>query len=124
MGDALLALVCEPPAAALADGAASARHPGGATANAAVIAARLGAEVALAGGAGDDPWGRWLRDNLAAEGVGTEWFELVEGAPTPIALVTVDGAGEPSYLVHGRVVPALLDLPAAVEACDALAFAS
>ena len=37
----------------------------------AVTAARHGAHVALAGGAGDDPWGRWLRDRLEREGVGT-----------------------------------------------------
>lgn len=124
IGDALVDLVCERPAGDLAHATSFTRHPGGATANACVIAARLGADVALAGGAGDDAWGRWLRDGLAAAGVGVEWFELVAGAPTPVALVTVDAAGEPAYLVHGGVAAALLDLPAAVEACDALAFAS
>jgi fructokinase len=124
IGDALVDLICEQPLRDLGDATAFARHPGGATANAAVVAARLGGDVALAGGAGDDAWGGWLRDNLAAEGVGVEWFELVAGGPTAVALVTVDQAGEPSYLVHGGVVPELLDLPAAVDACDALAFAS
>ena len=35
-------------------------HFGGAVANVAVVAARIGARVALAGGAGEDPWGEWL----------------------------------------------------------------
>jgi sugar/nucleoside kinase (ribokinase family) len=124
IGDALVDLVCERQVSGLGEAEAFARHPGGATANACVAAARLGADVALAGGAGDDPWGRWLRDSLAAEGVTTDWFELVAGQPTAVALVTVDRAGEPSYLVHGGVVPRLLDLPVAVDACGALAFAS
>ena len=124
IGDALVDLVCERQVADLGQATAFARHPGGATANACAIAARLGGDVALAGGAGDDQWGRWLRDDLAAEGVGVEWFELVEGERTAVALVTVGPDGEPAYLVHGGVIPALLDLPAAVDGCDALMFAS
>ena len=52
---------------------------GGALANVAVAAAREGAEVELAGGVGDDPWGDWLRERLAAEGVGLRWFSSVRG---------------------------------------------
>ena len=48
--------------------------------NVAVVAARHGAPVALAGGAGDDPWGRWLRERLRARGVELSLFELVPGA--------------------------------------------
>ena len=45
----------------------SSPHQGGVSANVAVTAARAGASVALAGGAGDDAWGAWLHDRLEAE---------------------------------------------------------
>src|SRR5439155_1426304 len=58
-----------------------------------------------------------------------DWFALVEGAPTAVAFVTVDDAGEPGYLVYGFGMHAAVEaaaerLPAAVEACDALAVTS
>jgi len=101
-------------------------HPGGVAANACVIATRLGGEVALAGGAGDDAWGRWLRARLEDEGVGLEWFTLTEGARTAVAFVTVDHAGEPAYTLYdgGRHVTGGDRLADAVEAYDALAITS
>lgn len=115
--------------AGIAEADAFAPHPGGATANAAVMAARHGGRVALAGGAGDDPWGRWLRERLSAEGVDLEFFELVGGAPTALAFVAVDSQGEPEFLIYGAGIHAAMAavaarLPDAVEACDALFFAS
>lgn len=129
LGEALVDLVCERPVASLAEADAFVPHPGGAMANVAITAARHGASVALAGGAGADPFGVWLRDRLAGEGVGLDWFTLVEGAPTPIAFVAVDAQGEPSYLIHGAGIHAAIasaaeSLPSAVEECDALVFAS
>jgi sugar/nucleoside kinase (ribokinase family) len=129
LGEALVDLVCERPVASLADAEALVPHFGGATANVCVAAARLGGEVALAGGAGDDAWGHWLRDRLAAEGVDLRWFGLVDGAQTAIAFVAVDATGEPDFLIYGAgihaaVAAAAERLPEAVDACDALAFAS
>ena len=123
VGDALVDLVCERHVDGLAEADGFARHFGGATANACVVAARLGGDVALAGAAGDDEWGRWLRDRLAAEGVGIEWFELVPGS-TALAFVTVDPDGEPAYALRDGVEPPLARLPEALEDCDALAFSS
>ena len=57
LGEALVDLICERPVAALGDADAFVPHFGGAVANVAVGAARRGADVALAGGAGDDAWG-------------------------------------------------------------------
>jgi fructokinase len=129
LGEALVDLVCEHPVASLAEADAFVPHPGGAMANVAVTAARHGARVALAGGAGEDAFGHWLRDRLAGEGVSLEWFSLVEGAPTPVAFVAVDAHGEPSFLIYGAgihaaVAAAAERLPEAVEAADALVFAS
>lgn len=101
LGEALVDLVCERPVAALSQAGAFVPHPGGATANVAVAAARAGAEVALAGGAGDDAWGAWLRDRLAAEGVGLAHFRLRPGQQTAVAFVTADAEGEPSYAIYG-----------------------
>ena len=94
-----------------------------------MTAARLGASVALAGGAGDDAWGAWLAGRLTAEGVDLEWFELVEDLATPIAFVVVDDRGEPSYAIYGEGIAALIvaagpRLDEAVEECDALFFSS
>ena len=106
LGEALVDLVCEEPVSGLADARAFVPHFGGATANVAVTAGRHGADVALAGGAGDDAWGVWLRDRLDAEGVDLRWFRLVEGRPTAVAFVTVDDAGEPTFLIHGEAIGA------------------
>ena len=99
-------------------------HFGGDVANATVTAARLGADVALAGGAGNDAWGTWLRDRLAAEGVGLEWFALLDGVSTPVAFVTVDSGGEPSFVFYGESVATGARLPDGMRGCDALFFTS
>ena len=84
-------------------------HFGGAVANVAVMAARHGATVALAGGAGEDAWGRWLRDRLVSEGVDVSLFGLVAGRQTPLALVRVDSAGEPSYEIYGDTIATVVE---------------
>jgi len=129
LGEALVDLVCERAVSSLAEADAFVPHFGGATANVAVSAARHGGEVALAGGAGADAWGTWLRARLEQEGVDLTWFGLVEGVSTPVAFVTVDAAGEASFQIYGsdiaRTVAALGDaVLEAVEACDALFLAT
>lgn len=129
LGEALVDLVCEEPVAHLGDAGAFVPHPGGAVANVAAVAARLGAHVALAGGAGDDDWGVWLRDRLAGDGVDLEHFVLREGVPTPVAFVTVDAGGEPRFAMYGQgiatVAAALGDrIAEVVEAGDALFLSS
>jgi ribokinase len=71
---------------------------GGKGANTAVAAGRLGADVALLGAVGDDPYGRLLRDSLAGAGVATTHVRTV-GRPTGIAYITVTPDGENSILV-------------------------
>lgn len=129
LGEAIVDLVCERPVADAAEADLFRAHFGGAVANVAVNATRLGAGTWLAGGAGADPWGRWLKGRLDDAGVGLDLFELVPGARTPLAVVTVDTAGEPAYQIYADAVRATLEaiadrLPAAVEAADALFFSS
>jgi ribokinase len=82
----------EPGATVLGGGAAYA--PGGKGANQAVAAARLGAAVAMIGCVGDDDFGGRLRTALKDEGVGDEGVRTAAGAPTGLAMITVDAAGE------------------------------
>ncbi|MEV6111172.1 ribokinase [Streptomyces sp. NPDC052109] len=84
-------------------------HPGGKGANQAVAAARLGAGTALLARVGDDAYGRLLLDSLHAAGVDTVGV-LVGGAPTGVALITVDPSGDNSIVVspgaNARLLPA------------------
>jgi ribokinase len=73
--------------------------PGGKGANQAVAAARLGAEVAFVGRVGDDDAGRRLRDSLVAEGVDVTHVRVDADAPTGVALIAVDRAGENTIVV-------------------------
>ncbi|MFB7494067.1 ribokinase [Streptomyces sp. NPDC056161] len=84
-------------------------HPGGKGANQAVAAARLGARTALLARVGDDAHGRLLLDSQRTAGVDTAGV-LVGGAPTGVALITVDPSGDNSIVVspgaNGRLTPA------------------
>lgn len=84
-------------------------HPGGKGANQAVAAARLGARTALLARVGDDAHGRLLLDSQRAAGADTVGV-LVGGAPTGVALITVDPSGDNSIVVspgaNGRLTPA------------------
>jgi fructokinase len=104
LGEALVDMICEQPVEDLSQAGAFAAHFGGAVANVAVVAARAGAPVALAGGAGEDVWGRWLRGTLTGAGVDVSRFALIEGLTTPMALVTVDHAGEAAYTIYGESI--------------------
>jgi ribokinase len=79
-------------------GGAAAIAPGGKGANQAVAAARLGADsgirVRMVGCVGDDDFGRTLRATLASEGIDDRAVRTVPGAPTGIAMITVDESGE------------------------------
>lgn len=83
-------------------------HPGGKGANQAVAAARLGARTALLARVGDDGHGRLLLDSMRDAGVDTAGV-LVGGAPTGVALITVDPSGDNSIVVspgaNGRLTP-------------------
>jgi len=129
LGEALVDLICEHPVREPSEAGAFVPHFGGAGANVAVNAARAGAAVALAGGAGDDAWGRWLLARLRGEGVDTRWFDLAERRQTPVAFATVSAAGEPSFAIYGEGISAAIEAAAgriepALEACEALSFAS
>lgn len=73
-----------------------AANPGGAPANVAVAAARLGAHTALIGKAGRDGFGCYLRQVLVDNGVDDAGLHESE-LPTTMAIVSVDGSGERDF---------------------------
>lgn len=67
---------------------------GGAPANVAVAAARLGARTEFIGMLGSDMFGDFLLESLRAAGVGTQYVVRTAAARTALAFVSLDAAGE------------------------------
>ena len=68
--------------------------PGGKGANQAVAAAKLGAEVYFVAKLGDDIFGRQSLSNFQKVAVQTEYVVQTKEAPSGVALITVDDAGD------------------------------
>ena len=68
--------------------------PGGKGANQAVAAAKLGAEVYLVAKLGQDVFAQQSLSNFEKEGVHTEYIVQTADAPSGVALITVDRAGD------------------------------
>jgi len=130
LGEALVDMICERHVDGLAEADTFVPHFGGATANVALTAAqKVRGSTALAGGAGGDAWGPWLRNKLDGAGVDLSWFRLMDGHHTPVAFVAVDAQGDARYQIYGDAISMALDavadrLPQAVQACDGVFFGS
>ncbi|MGH2818428.1 MAG: ribokinase [Actinomycetota bacterium] len=74
-------------------------NQGGKGANQAVAAARLGQQVALVGGVGDDDSGRNLLEALNREGVDATHVRVMEDEHSGSALIAVDPEGENTIVV-------------------------
>ncbi len=83
--------------------------PGGKGANQAVAAARLGGQVKLIGRVGADAFGDALLQTCSQDGVDTRYVEPLQDAPTGIAQITVDDAGQNTIVVvpgaNGKLSP-------------------
>ena len=73
-----------------------AANPGGAPANVAVAASRLGVRTAFIGKVGGDSFGSYLRGVLEKDGVDCSGLRM-GSRHTTMAIVSVDGAGERSF---------------------------
>ena len=62
---------------------------GGSAANVAVAAARLGNRTGLISGAGDDPFGRFVRDELRRLGVDNSYVTVHAEYPTPVTFCEI-----------------------------------
>lgn len=75
-------------------------NPGGAPANLAVAASRLGAKTAFVGKVGKDSFGDSLRACLGDNGVDTSCLVTDPKEHTTLAVVAVDGAGERHFTFY------------------------
>ncbi|ARI75949.1 aminoimidazole riboside kinase [Halobacillus mangrovi] len=73
------------------------KSPGGAPANVAVGAARLGANSTFLGKVGEDVLGRFLKKTLTDYGVNTEAMYMTKDTRTGVVFVTLDEHGERSF---------------------------
>ncbi len=92
-------------------------YPGGKGANQAVAAARLGADVALYGKVGDDPFGRRLLEGLRGSGIDASSVEIEPETASGLASIWVDATGDNAIVlaagandeVDGRYIEKCLD---------------
>lgn len=83
--------------------------PGGKGANQAVAAARLGGHVKMIGRVGSDAFGEQLLQTLRADRIDTTFVQRDTAAPSGVALITVEEAGQNTIVVasgaNARVTP-------------------
>jgi fructokinase len=97
-----------------------AEYLGGAVLNFSVQLARLGHRVSLVSAVGDDARGRLALSQALDLGLSTRFIRTVPDQPTGIVTVTVNGGGQPSYVIHR---PAAYDF-ASLDDADFAAIAS
>lgn len=85
---------------------------GGKGANQAVAAARLGAQVYMVGCVGEDDYGRSVIKNFKANGVNTDYVEIIEGVTTGTAHITLAEGDNSIIVIKGAndlVTPELIE---------------
>lgn len=95
-GEILIDLLAQPPASADTP-RAFLQYAGGAPANVAVAAARLGASSHFAGMLGRDMFGDFLLESLQQAGVEIDCIVRTDAAKTALAFVALDAHGERSF---------------------------
>ncbi|WP_197380152.1 5-dehydro-2-deoxygluconokinase [Mycolicibacterium mengxianglii] len=89
---------------------------GGSAANVAVAAARLGNRAALISGAGDDPFGRFVRAELARLGVDNRYVSTHDQYPTPVTFCEIFPPDHfPLYFYRKPSAPDLQITPAEID---------
>lgn len=71
-------------------------------------AARLGHSAAIAGGVGDDDFGRCILGRLRRDGVNTDQIEVFPGRSTGVAFVTYFADGSRRFIFHWDGTPAVM----------------
>lgn len=87
------------------------RHAGGAPANVAVAAARLGTATAFVGMFGKDAFGDFLLKSLEEAGVTTQYALRTDAANTALAFVSLDAHGERRFSFYRPPAADLLFRP-------------
>lgn len=100
MGEALIDLFPAEIGRGMAEVPAFHPKPGGAPANVAVAAARLGASAAFLGEVGDDAFGRFLIATLAAEGIDTRGMRVDRTARTMLAVIAMPDPHRAEFIFY------------------------
>lgn len=114
-GDLLIDFVPTVTGKGLADAPAFVKAPGGAAANVAVGLARLGVSSAFMGKVGEDPFGHFLADTLATEGVEVGALRFEPAARTALAFVSLRADGEREFLFYRHPSADMLFRPDEVD---------
>ncbi|GAB4340266.1 MAG: carbohydrate kinase [Phototrophicales bacterium] len=100
LGELLIDFVSMETGVSVGEASGFIKAPGGAPANVAVGVARLGHQSAFLGQVGEDPFGHFLADFLAAEGVDVEGLRYTDQARTALAFVSLAEDGERSFVFY------------------------
>ncbi len=100
LGELLVDMVPATHGAGLAEADTFVRAAGGAPANVAVAASRLGAVAGVAAAVGNDPFGAWLASVLRAASVDTRFLRRVD-RQTAVAFVGLGSADERDFMFYG-----------------------
>jgi fructokinase len=101
LGEILIDFVPSPALSPLGEAKYLRMAPGGAPANVAVALSRLGLSSGFIGKAGDDPFGRFLREALAGQKLDLRLFGLTSEAQTRLAFVTNDSNEQQRFIFYG-----------------------
>jgi fructokinase len=98
IGEALIDFVSTKSGVTLREAPAFKKAAGGAPANVAVGLSRLGVSSGFIGRVGDDPFGHFLAETLAAEGVDVSQLGFERKARTGLAFVSLTAEGERDFV--------------------------
>ncbi len=102
LGEALIDFVPTVTGVGLAAAETFVKAAGGAPANVAAGVARLGVPAGFMGAVGDDGFGHFLADTLAAAGVALPGLRFTKAAPTAIAAVSLRADGDREFVFYGN----------------------
>ncbi len=115
LGELLIDFVPTVTGTGLTDAPAFIKAPGGAPGNVAVGLARLGVKSAFMGKVGDDAFGHFLADTLAAAGVDVGPLRFSSEARTALAFVSLRADGEREFMFYRHPSADMLFTPREVD---------
>lgn len=115
LGEALIDLVPTVSGVGLAAAETFVKAAGGAPANVAAGVARLFVSAGFLGAVGDDGFGHFLADTLAAAGVALAGLRFTDTAPTAIAAVSLRADGDREFVFYGNPAAHMMYAPDDVD---------
>jgi fructokinase len=114
-GEMLIDFVPTVTGVTLIEAPAFVKAPGGAPANVAVGAARLGLRSAFMGQVGDDAFGHFLAQTLAADGVDLTGLRFTSEARTALAFISLKADGDRDFMFYRHPSADMLLTPELVD---------